>query len=291
MRWFHQGIDRLQVAAMRRCMPYAFRDGLGSPPLREHVAAIDLTLPALNAPGPYTLRVHTLAGELEAGFQLWPGPQPHLPVVVYHHGVGEMPADKSFWGIFRARQALSAHLVLVRAPFHRSWLDLATGVASMHHFLALCAVALQLGEALRLALLAQGATGSLVTGTSLGGFLSLIHHLFLGTASAYVPLLAGPDIAHVLLHSHFRYFVAPQALVCPEQFRSLLDFRQEFLTSHNTQRVFPLLARHDFTMQYDHHAACYRSAGVPVVTIERGHITGALAFAMLRAHVRGILER
>ena len=38
-------------------------------------------------------------------------------------------------------------------------------------------------------------------------------------------------------------------------------------------------------MLYAHHAACYAASGIPVVTIERGHITGALAFAAIRMHL------
>jgi hypothetical protein len=159
----------------------------------------------------------------------------------------------------------------------------------MRHLLALCAVALQLGEAIRVALLGRGARGSLVVGTSLGGFLALLHHLLLGTADGYVPLLAGPDIAHVVLHSHYRRFLAPQALAHPTLLQALLDFRQHFTTSP-TQRVMPLLARYDLDMLYAHHAACYAASGVPVVTIERGHLTGSLAFATLRAHVLRCLQ-
>jgi hypothetical protein len=159
----------------------------------------------------------------------------------------------------------------------------------MGHFLAMCAVAVRLAEAVRLALLARGARGSLVVGTSLGGFLALLHHLMLGTADGYVPLLAGPDLAHVMLGTHYRHFLAPQALAQATILRALLDLRQEFKAS-NTRRVLPLLARYDLDILYAHHAACYAASNVPVMTIERGHITGSLAFAALRAHVLMCLQ-
>jgi hypothetical protein len=111
-----------------------------------------------------------------------------------------------------------------------------------------------------------------------------MHYLMYGSAQAYVPLLAGPDIAHVMLSGHFQRFLAPQALAHPAYIQSLLDFRQAFASSP-TRRVFPLLARYDLDMRYAHHAACYAASGVPVVTIKRGHITGSLAFAALRTHL------
>jgi hypothetical protein len=56
---------------------------------------------------------------------------------VYHHGIAEMPYDKSFRGIFRGPLTAQAHLVAVRAPFHRTWIDLLPGLGSLPHFLAM----------------------------------------------------------------------------------------------------------------------------------------------------------
>src|SRR5215831_8435542 len=159
----------------------------------------------------------------------------------------------------------------------------------MQHFLTMCAVAVQLGESVRQALLARGACGSMVVGTSLGGFLALAHHLMFGTADGYVPLLAGPDLAHVLLKTHYHRFLASQALAHPSMLQDLLDLRPA-LQASDTRRVLPLLAQYDRDMLYDHHAACYAASGIPIVAIARGHITGALAFAALRAHVLACMQ-
>jgi hypothetical protein len=289
MRWLHEAVDRLHVALLCHLIPPVFRHGIDSPPLSAHLAAVQLTLPTLTAARHYTVRAHTLIGEVTAGFQVRWGPQPDLPVIVYHHGIAEMPYDKSFRGIFRGSLPVQAHLVAIRAPFHRTWLDLLPGLASMRHFLTMCAVAVQLGESVRQALLTRGARGSVVVGTSLGGFLALLHHLIFGTADGYVPLLAGPDLAHVMLDTHYRRFLASQALAHPTLLQELLDLRHA-LQASDTRRVLPLLAQHDRDMLYAHHAACYAASGVPVVTIARGHITGSLAFATLRAHVLACIQ-
>ena len=284
MRWFHEGIDRLHVALTHRLAPPVFRHGLASPSLHEHLAAVQLQLPPHTAAQRYTLTARTLVGDLEAGFQVRPGPRPELPVLVYHHGIAEIPYNKSFRGIFRRSIPVEAHLVVVRAPFHRSYVDCWRGLATLSHFLALCAVSITLIEAVRLALVVQGARGSVVTGISLGGFLTLMHHLTFGTADCYAPLLAGPDLAHALLATHYRRFLAPQALAQPVPLQTLLDFCHAFRASE-TQRVFPLLARYDLCMLYAYHQAEYAANGVPVTTIDRGHITGALAFTALRTHL------
>jgi hypothetical protein len=159
----------------------------------------------------------------------------------------------------------------------------------MQHFLTMCAVAVHLGESARQALLAHGARGSMVVGTSLGGFLALVHHLTFGTADGYVPLLAGPDLAHVMLSTHYHRFLASQALAHPTMLQDLLDLRQA-LQASDTRRILPLLAQYDRDMLYDHHAACYATSGTPIVTIARGHITGSLAFSALRAHVLACMQ-
>jgi hypothetical protein len=159
----------------------------------------------------------------------------------------------------------------------------------MQHFLTMCAVAVQLGERVRQALLTHGARGSAIVGTSLGGFLALVHHLTFGAADGYVPLLAGPDLAHVMLRTHYHRFLDSEALAHPTMLQELLDLRQA-LQASDTRRVRPLLAQYDRDMLYDHHAACYAASGIPIVTIARGHITGSLAFAALRAHVVACIQ-
>ncbi|HEY7492057.1 MAG TPA: hypothetical protein VIH59_13225, partial [Candidatus Tectomicrobia bacterium] len=285
----HEGIDRLYVALLHRLVPPVFRHGGPAPLLHEHLAAVQLQLPPLTAAPRYTLTAHTLVGTVEAGFRIRPGPRPTLPVLIYHHGMAEIPYDKTFRGIFRRHVPVEAHLVAVQAPFHRSYLDCCRGLATLSHFLTLCAVSATLIEAVRLALMTRGAQGSVVAGTSLGGFVTLVHHLTFGTANCYAPLLAGPDLAHTLLATHYRRFLARQAGAQPARLQVCLDFRQPFAAS-DTQRIFPLLARYDLCMPYAYHQAAYAASGVPVVTIDRGHITGALAFLALRTHLLACLR-
>ena len=289
MRWFHEAVDRLHGAVLSRLVPPVFRQGLDSPPWTAHLAATQVSLPALTARRHYTITTPTVVGTVTAGFQIRWGPRPDVPVIVYHHGIAEMPYDKSFRGICRGMLPTQAHLVAIRAPFHRTWLDVRSGLRTLAHFMAMCAVAVQLGEAVRQAVLARGARGSLVAGLSLGGFLTILHHLQFGTANGYVPLLAGPDLAHAFLATPWRRCLATLPRRHPAPVQALLDWRQAFQVS-DTRRVRPLLARYDRTMPYAYHAACYADSGVPVVTLERGHMTGSLAFAALRAHVLACLQ-
>src|SRR5712691_5694065 len=157
MRWFHEAVDRLHVACLHRLMPRVFRHSIDSPPLSAHVAAVQLSLPARTATRYYTVTARTLVGELAAGFQVRWGPQPGLPVLVYHHGIAEMPYDKSFRGIFRGSLPAQAHLVAVQAPFHRHWFELLPGLGSWHGFLGMLHAFVPRGEGARRGVRAGGA--------------------------------------------------------------------------------------------------------------------------------------
>jgi hypothetical protein len=288
MRWFHEGVDRLYIGVMSRLVPPVFRRGSVSAPLRDHLAAVELRMPPLATAGRYRVSARTMVGEVQAGFRWRPASDATRPVLIYHHGLGEIPSDHTFRGIFRRRAPVDAHLVAIRAAFHRSHVDCCRGLASLDRFTAMCAVSVALIESVRLALAERGAHGSVVAGISFGGFLTLLHHLTYGTASRYAPQMAGPDLSHAMLSTPCRGVLARQALARPEHLSARLDFRQAFQAS-DARRVFPLLARHDLWMPCAYHQTEYAAKGVPVATIHRGHMTGSWAFAGLRAHLLSVL--
>jgi hypothetical protein len=288
MRWFHESIDRLQPIALGLLVPRACRYGTTSPSLREHLDAVRLSALPHTASKRYHLTADTLAGPLACGYRVQLGPRPDLPVLIYHHGIAEMPYDKSFRGIFGWR-TIDAHLVALQAPFHRTWLTVGKGLNTLSRFMAMCAVSIAMMEAVRCQFHEYGASRCLISGLSLGGFLALMHHIHIGTANRYVPLLAGPDLAHTMLETPFSRLIAPSVRAQTEHIRTLLDFRQAFQAS-DTRRIFPLLARYDLDMPYHHLHPCYLDCQVPTVTLDRGHITGSLAFTALRNHLLSCLE-
>jgi hypothetical protein len=291
MRWFHEGIDRLYIAVMHLLVPPVFRRGSTSPQLPDHLAAVQLRVPPLGAGRRrYSLPARTLVGDLQAGFRVRPASGASRPVLIYHHGLGEIPYDHTFRLIFRRQTPVDAHLVAIRAPFHRNHVDCCRGLGTLSGFMAMCAVSIALIEAVRLTFVAQGAQGSIVAGTSLGGYIALLHHLTYGTASRYAPLLAGPDLDSTLLTTPCRQFLARQARAEPAELSACLNFRAAFRAS-DARRVVPLLGRYDLWMPCAHHVAAYAANGVPVAMIDRGHMTGSWAFAAMRAHLLACLER
>jgi hypothetical protein len=289
MRWFHAGVDRLYIGVMRPLVPPVFRRGSVSALLRDHLAALELRVPPLATAGRYSVTAGSMVGDVQAGFQWRSASSVDRPVLIFHHGLGEIPYDHTFRFIFRRRLAMDAHLIAIRAPFHRSHIDCCRGLASLNHFLAMCSVSVALIEAVRRAFVERGARSSVVAGISFGGFLTLLHDLTYGTATRYAPLLAGPDLAYTLLSTPCRGFLSRKVRIEPADLPDRLDFRQVFRAS-DAQRVFPLLARHDLWMPFDHHQAVYAASGVPVTVINRGHMTGSWAFAPMRAHLLAVLR-
>jgi hypothetical protein len=123
-----------------------------------------------------------------------------------------------------------------------------------------------------------------VTGTSLGGFVSLVHHIRFNTADAYMPLLAGPNLAHCLLESAYSRQTDRRAKAS-DYVASRLDFSAEY-AGVNNGNVFPLLGRYDQLVMPAANAAAYGTTSIRL--IDKGHFTGSTAFEALRAH---ILER
>ena len=141
-----------------------------------------------------------------------------------------------------------------------------------------------LTEAVRAHLASQGASGSVMTGYSLDGFMVLVYHIIYGMADHYAPLLAGPDMVPVLVDTNYRYFLSELALAQSDRVRNLLDFLSAFQASE-TPRVSPLLALYDLPMLYAYHNQCYVAYDAPVAMIVRGHLTGALALGALCQHL------
>lgn len=121
-----------------------------------------------------------------------------------------------------------------------------------------------------------------MAGTSLGGFVANRHCLHYNSADVYVPLLAGAALGDVFIDSVYSKGLSRVAKANAETVKALLNFDRDFATAPR-DNVFPLLARYDQIVLYDRQRRCYGNR--PVATLNRGHVTGALAHAELRRHV------
>ncbi|WP_254544360.1 hypothetical protein [Halomarina pelagica] len=281
----HGALDALTVRATAALVgPRIFSRRLESPPLAEHLDAVRLDRPPLT-PGTHELVARTLVGRLPLGLVVaeWHGPD--APTLLYHHGSGERPdaddaATNSFRDVVRpADGPLGANCIAIRAAFHDvpSMAYLAA-MESLDNFAAMVAASAALAQAV-----VEGLDGpAAVSGISLGGFVTNFHRAAFDTADAYVPMLAGaaPDL--LFTASAYRHLTAPEARSRPGVLREVLNFEAAY-DDAESGGVAPLLARYDRLVEYDEQRGCYD--GMDLRTVEKGHVTAAVAHDALRAHL------
>jgi hypothetical protein len=295
---YHALIDTLAVelSALALDRYKFFSASIESPPLAEHLARTTLRLPVLKGQGIYELMAESLVGRLNPAFCIaqWLGEE--YPTVLWHHGNAERPFDfrwfsqTSFKRIFLgSREPVQANLIALAAPFHRRSLKTyAEQLRDLAKFAAMLAVSVTLVDDLTNYFKLRTDSRVMVTGISLGGWVTNIHRAFYNTADTYVPLLAGAALGDIFTRSVYRKLTGRCARESPEELRAVLNFEPEFARIQ-ANNVFPLLARHDQIIRFNRQRVCYGNRRI--MTLEKGHLTASLARKELRGHILRQLER
>jgi hypothetical protein len=153
-------------------------------------------------------------------------------------------------------------------------------------FVGMCATSTVLIDQIATLLFQRGCPQIGVSGISLGGWVTNLHHAFCGTATDYIPIFAGAALGEMFSSSVYRKMTGKQARENPHRLRTVLDFEKEYIKYANSSCT-PLLARYDQIIQLDVQRGCY--VDVPVTTIDKGHVTGALAISTIRNHIQQAL--
>lgn len=278
----HAFMDRFPMV-VSSVFPKYFREGVESLTVWEQIDAVRLSTPEMTAPGDHKVSARTPAGEMEALVRVFRSPDPGAPLIIYQHGAKEF--DTSFKGIFGKQPGGDAHYVLVRAPFHENFRRFLYGIGSLSRYLGMYAVSACVMDAVIQQFRQRGCGPVTVCGTSLGGFISLVHHIHFNTADRYAPMLAGPNLAHCLLDSAYAKQTATDAKAQRPYVQTRLDFTAAYQQANNSN-VFPLLGRYDQIVMPSANAEGY--GATPIHLIDRGHFTGSTAFALLREHIRSV---
>lgn len=281
----HKFLDNLTITISAPLLARSkyFRQSVQSQAMDEHLAAIHLQLPPIDGEGVYELPAHSLVGELDPAFHIsqWLGAG--YPTIIFHHGTNENPYDRSFNSIFPHHKIeIPANLIVVRAPFNTSLKAFTAAIGQLAHYAAMMAASVRLIDELVGYCQEQGAAPVLVSGISLGGFVTNLHHAHYGRADAYAPLLAGAAMDSVFLDSIYRKLVAASDETGMATIRRVLNFEDAYAQA-NRQKAFPLLGRYDQYIRYERQKQGYGDR--PITLLEKGHVTAALAYAPLRQHI------
>jgi hypothetical protein len=281
----HKFLDNLTITISAPLLARSkyFRQSVQSQAMDEHLAAIHLQLPPIDGEGVYELPAHSLVGELDPAFHIsqWLGAG--YPTIIFHHGTNENPYDRSFKSIFpHHKMEIPANLIVVRAPFNTSLKAFTAAIGQLAHYAAMMAASVRLIDELVDYCHRQGAAPVLVSGISLGGFVTNLHHAHYGRADAYAPLLAGAAMDSVFLDSIYHKLVAANDEASMAAIRRILNFEDAYAQA-NRQKAFPLLGRYDQYIRYERQKQGYGDR--PITLLEKGHVTAALAYAQLRQHI------
>lgn len=265
-----------------------FRNTVDSPTLKEHLQAISIEMPFIMGEEHYELKADTLVGELKPAFRIeqWKGD--NYPTIIYHHGAAEGWFDYSFKKIFPSKKIdIPANLIVIRAPFNQSNKEFVENIKHLSNYAAMLAVSVKLIELLVQYNKEMGVPCVVVTGVSLGGIVTNLHHTFLNSADLYKPLLGGSEVAEVFLNSAYAKITDSLAKENPEKIRKILNFNKEF-EKVDKKNVFPLLGRYDQIFKFEREKKYFTNSSL--VVLEKSHVTGATAFKELREHVLKDLE-
>ncbi len=266
-----------------------FSKSIDSTGLKEHLDSVSLEAFEWTQ-GIHELKAETLVGELDPAFNAAQLKGPEYPTIIYHHGNNERPFDfsrfakNSFKSIFfDTDEPIDANLIAVRAPFHNASLrDYQRKISQLSNFAAMLMTSVKLVEQL-IAVLRRDYSGPvLVSGISLGGWVTNLHRTFFNSADAYVPLLAGAALGELFITSGYRKMAGEPAAQHPEKIREILNFEEQFRHVPDNN-VFPLLGRYDQYIQYERQKVCYGDR--PIKVLETGHVTSLLAADQLKRHI------
>ena len=281
----HGLIDTVAISAGALFFPGYFRNKVESASFEEHLKGVLVNVPEMKDEKEYNIKASTLVGELDTAVRMaqWKGTE--YPTVIYHHGAMEIPYDYGFKNIFPLDKIeLPVNLFLIRAPFHTQRKSFMKGMVATENWLAMMAVSICVIEQVIRQVRAKSDQKILLGGTSLGGYISNLHHIHFNTADVYTPLLAGLAMHDTFLNSVYRKAVDEFPKSQPKLMTRLFDFQPAFeQCGHPHDHVFPLLGKYDAIIRFEVQRDSY--AGLDVETIEKGHTTGALSYEALRNHM------
>ena len=287
--------DKLTTAIASVTAGKFFSESIESPGYKEFLQDIIVSPPSLEE-GIHETEVETPVGKMDPAYYVaqWKGEA--YPTIIYHHGNNERPFDfsrfakNSFKNIFMdSKDPIDANLIAIRAPFHHSSLkDYQKKIKHLSNFVGMLSVSVKIVEEIIHCLKKQGSAPIVVSGISLGGWVTNLHRSYHNTADVYVPLLAGAALDHLFTDSRYRKMSGRIAREHPEKIKKKLNF-EEYFQKIKDDNVFPLLGRYDQFIQYERQNKSYATENIKV--LETGHVTSFLAANELRQHIISVLSK
>jgi hypothetical protein len=265
-----------------------FSSNIDSKNLSETYESVSVEIPQLSKSGVYPLQAQTLSGVVSPAVHVLQWKGEGFPVIVWHHWSNEQPIDFSCRKIFmNPKYPFNANIILVQAAYHTQG-EFSNAARDLSHFATMAAVSVRIIDEL-VKQFSGRKMPVIVCGLKLGGWVANFHHAVSDSAYAYIPILAGAGFGDIFIDSPFSNCVAPNALRNHAKVRRALNFDDLFMARHHHKNVFPLLARYDRIAQPARQIPAYGDMKIPLMN--RGHMSGAAAFSLMRKHCAAVIDR
>jgi hypothetical protein len=266
----HIALDRCLLLTIRWFGKPFFTESICSMPFEDHLRAVRIHLPELQGTGYYDADVDTSVGRLPLRLHVLHASDASRPLVIYNMGGGESPFDRGARRIFPLDQALALNVVAIEAPLQRSVRQLSKAFARLDNYLAMLAATVAMNEHVLQSTRFGSAAVKVIAGTSLGGFVANRHHLAFGSASAYVPFVAGTRHGEIFLTTIASGAAARND---PGHIRDRLNFDDAWARTRHPN-VFPVLGRFDQLNRLEVQGPSY--GDTPLDIWQGGHLYNSL---------------
>lgn len=260
-----------------------FSEGVESRKIKEWLDLVSLDFPKINGDGYYPIKVQYEGVTNEAAFRIeqWKGVQ--YPTIIYHHGAAEGSYDFSFNRIFKkSKSNINANLIAIQALFNHSNKEFMNSILNLSNYTLMLATSVLIIENLINQIKKISNSKIIVTGTSLGGFVTNLHFAYYNTADYYKPLLSGARIGDVFINSAYSKVTSANGKMNPDKLRYALNFEDD-IRKMEQKNFFPLMAKHDQIIKYDLQSIDFNPKQVSIIPF--GHATGSTKFKLLRQHI------
>lgn len=233
--------------------------------------------------GQHEIKASTPHGVIDPAYYVFQMKGKDFPTIIYHHGNNERPFDfrkyskNSFKEIFLKKvHSIDANIIILRAPFHNSSLrDYQEKIGRMANFTAMLATSTVLVESITNQLKNESFNQPvIISGISLGGWITNLHRTYFNTADIYIPMLAGAALDELFISSAYRKMTSKTCRKNPEKITSTLNFEEEF-RKVSDNNVFPILGKYDQYIRYDRQKKSYHDS-TTIHTLNKGHVTTLL---------------
>lgn len=290
-RKFSRQVDLLALAALGRGVPRSLdEEHTASPPLEELIEQTTVNrqktiLYNLLAPGEHAVWLNTPLGEIRCYVNVRLAIRPTAPLVLFHHGLAEIPYTATWRRILPRSQPFPAHTVAVQAPFHNHISEpLREGFSSVQRIYQMFAGSLRVYALMQEQFEDNGAAFTVASGISWGGITSLLYEAIFGKVRAAVPFFASPNLAQVMIEGS--ELIGRPLPVSREVLKGYFDFTP---IMNGSGRIFPVLGEDDLFFRLDEHAVLYSPDKLQ--TVKGAHVGAAYYLRQqLRRHLLDVLD-